>query len=103
MLLVQEAQLTIGISEVFCFIYPNSDCFWTSLPVVFKDCGSNPEVEMGNHRISFSSILVARLSGFEYLACMRTSSVIVHTLPTPRDSCAYSSFCALTKAIVLGF
>lgn len=43
--------------------------------------------------------MVARLSDFEYFACMHTSSVIVHTLPTPRDSCAYSSFCALTKAI----
>lgn len=55
MLLVQEAQI-IGISEVFCFIYPNSDCFWKSLPILFKDCGSNPEVESGgSHKISFNS------------------------------------------------
>lgn len=29
---------------------------------------------------------VARLSSFEYCACMHTSSVIVHTLPTPREA-----------------
>lgn len=78
MLLVQEAQLTVRISEVFCFIYPNSDCFWISLPILFKGCGNNPEVEnRGNRRASFhSDQLVARLSGFESFACMHTSSVM---------------------------
>lgn len=44
-----EAQLTVGISEVFCLIYPDSDLLLEILTILFlyEDRGLNAEVESG--------------------------------------------------------
>lgn len=78
---------------VIAFGYPYQ--FYLRIVEVIQKLRIGEATEFPLTQINF----VARLSDFEYFACMHTSSVTVHTLPTPRDSCAYSSFCALTKAI----
>lgn len=108
MLLVRRHNQDLGIVKHFVSFTQIVSYFWRSLPILFSIWWSKIVdliqrwIVRGSHSISFqlSSVFLARLSSFKSFACMHTSSVIVHTLPTSRNSCAHLFLlCALTKAI----